>query len=122
MIGAFRIAIYFGLPLMTVWGWTRWAVDSEKRSKAAVLSLVGFAFGTSSLLLAIGSVAYALAIRGFAYYDPVLLRIYSIGTLLSLSGLLFSLCGVWRRNPVRWYAPLCSVGMLLFWFSSAMTE
>jgi hypothetical protein len=58
----------------------------------------------------------------FAYYDPLLLRIFRWGGLLSLSGMAFEIRGTWRPNPLRWYAPGCALGMLLFWFAMAIGE
>jgi hypothetical protein len=77
---------------------------------------------TASGLLATSSVLYAHAIGGFPFYDPLLLRIYRWGALLSLSGTVFAFIGVWRPGPLRWHAPACAVGTLLFWFAAAMGE
>jgi hypothetical protein len=114
--------IYLAVPLVMVWGWIRWARRSNARSMPSILSLVGFTFSNASGILAVFSVMYAHIIGGFPYYDPLLLRIYGVGSILSLTAVLFSLGGVWRSNPLRWHAPFCSVGMLLFWFVSAMGE
>jgi hypothetical protein len=61
-------------------------------------------------------------IGGFPFYDPRLLKIYVCGLLLSLAGILCAIGGVWRAGPVRWHAPACAVGMLLFWFMAAIGE
>jgi hypothetical protein len=60
--------------------------------------------------------------RGFRITIRVWLRFYRWGGLLSLSGLVFGVAGVWRPGQVRWLAPVCSSGTLLFWFASAMGE
>jgi hypothetical protein len=114
--------IYLALPIMTIWGWIRWASRSHGASLSSILSLIGFTFGTASGILAMSSVVYSAAIGGFPFYDPLLLRIYGTGAVLSLTGILFSLGGLWRPSLLRWYAPLCSAGTLLFWFASAMGE
>lgn len=118
----FALALYAGVPALMVWGWVRWFRRTQERTVPVVLSLIGFTLATTSGLLGASSVLYAHAIGGFAYYDPRLLRIYRWGGLLSLSGLVFSIAGVWRPGPVRWLAPVCSFGTLLFWFASAMGE
>jgi hypothetical protein len=43
---------------------------------------------------------------------------------LRLSDRKTSVCvfGCWHRNPVRWYAPLCALGMSVFWVAAAMGE
>jgi hypothetical protein len=84
--------------------------------------LVGFGFGTASAALAVSSIVYAHAIGGFRYYDPLLLRIYRWGILLSVAGFLFSLGGIWGRDAWRWYSPLLSLGMLFVWFAYAIGE
>ncbi|HYM76211.1 MAG TPA: hypothetical protein VE377_09560 [Candidatus Dormibacteraeota bacterium] len=122
VVAIVQVGMYFGLPLVTIWGWARWARRSHSRSASAILSLIGFTLATTSLVLAIASVAYAHRIGGFPYYDPLLLRIYGTGTLLSILALLFSLGGVWRPNLLRWHATICSTCTLLFWFASAMGE
>jgi len=104
------------------WGWARWFRRTQPRTVPAILSLIGFTLATASGLLAVSSVLYAHAIGGFPFYDPRLLRVYRWGGLLSLSGLVFGIAGVWRPGPVRWLAPVCSFGTLLFWFASAMGE
>ncbi len=116
------VGIYGGVPALTLWGWARWFGRTQPRTVPVILSLIGFTLATASGLLAVSSVLYAHAIGGFPYYDPRLLRMYRWGGLLSLSGLVFGMAGVWRPGPVRWLAPICSFGTLLFWFASAMGE
>ena len=86
------------------------------------MSLIGFALATISALLAISTAIYAKAIGGFQFYDPTLLRIYRYGALLSLSGMVFSIAGLWKPSVLRWHAPVCSVGTLMYWFMLASTE
>jgi hypothetical protein len=118
----FAVGVYVGLPVLMAWGWVRWFRRMQPRTLPVILSLIGFTLATASGVLAVSSVVYAHAIGGFPFYDPRLLRIYRWGGLLSLSGLVFGIAGVWRPGPVRWLAPVCSVGTLLFWFASAMGE
>lgn len=116
------IALYVGLPVLMIWGWVRWFSRTQPRTLPSILSLIGFALATASGLLAVSSVLYAHVRGGFPYYDPLLMRIYAWGGMLSLSGIVFGIGGVWRPGPVRWLAPICSLGTLLFWFASAMGE
>jgi hypothetical protein len=58
----------------------------------------------------------------FPYYDPLLLRVFRIGVLISLGGIVFGISGVWRPSPLRWHAPVCAVGMLTFWILAASGE
>lgn len=118
----FAVGVYVGLPALMIWGWARWFRRTQPRTLPSILSLIGLTLATASGLLAVSSVMYAHAIGGFPFYDPRLLRIYRWGGLLSLSGIVFGIAGVWRPGPVRWLAPVCSLGTLLFWFASAMGE
>ena len=115
-------AIYIGLPAAIVSGWVHWVRRRQHFTVPSTLSLIGFALASPSALLAVSSMVYAQSVHGFAYYDPLLLRIFRWGGLLSLSGLVFAICGIWRPNPLRWYAPGCALGMLLFWFAMAVGE
>jgi hypothetical protein len=65
---------------------------------------------------------YTVAIHGFAYYDPVLLRIFRWGILLSLAGFLLGLAGVMKANALRWQALVAGFAMMVFWFVSASSE
>jgi hypothetical protein len=118
----FTVGFYVGLPALMIWGWAGWFRRPQPRTLPSILSLIGLALATASGLLAVSSVMYEHAIGGFPFYDPRLLRIYRWGGLLSLSGIVFGIGGVWRPGPVRWLAPVCSLGTLLFWFASAMGE
>jgi hypothetical protein len=116
------VLINLALPSAIIWGWVRWSKRVQPPTITSVLSLIGFALATASSLLAVSSLLYAHARGGFGFYDPLLMRIYGWGALLSASSFAFGLGGVWRRSPLRWYAPLCAIGTFLFWFGAAMGE
>jgi len=113
---------YVPIPVAIVWGWVRWLRNMHPRSAASLLSLAGLGFATSSELLLIFTTIYAHKIGGFPFYDPMLLRIYRWGGILSLAGIVFGIAGAFRPNPIRWLAPACAVGMFLFWGMLAMGE
>jgi hypothetical protein len=115
-------AMPFGLLVVSIWGWLRWWKQDKKRSLIPIMSLVGFAFATASALLAISFIVYAKAIDGFVHYEPPWLRIEQCGTILSLSGIVLSFAGLWRPNALRWFAPLCSLGTMMYWFLVVSTE
>lgn len=81
--------------------------------------MIGFFLATFSALLTIGGLLYAHAMGGFPFYDP---RLYRWGGRLSLAGFILDLIGCLRRNRVRWYAPICSACVFIFWFGAAMGE
>ena len=116
------IGIYVVLPLAMIMGWVRWARCRTIRPLSATLSFISFIFSTSSGLLAILAALYALTFGGFRYYDPILLKVFAWGGLLSLIGLAFAISGAWRPNALRWYAPACATGMLLFWLMAITGE
>ena len=118
----FLLTSYVLLPTGLVWGWIRFAKTSASTNVAPRLSLLALALATTSACLAIGSMIYAHWIGGFPFYDPRLLRIYRYGILLSLTGFVASLGGLWKPGPLRWLAPACSFGTLLYWFGMASTE
>jgi hypothetical protein len=116
------IGAYLAVPVAMISGWVRWLKRRQPQTLFSTLSMIGFMLATASGLLAVSSVLYAEIIGGFPYYDPSLLRIYRWGGLLSLAGIVFAMSGAWRPSPLRWYAPACAVGMLLFWFMTASGE
>jgi hypothetical protein len=68
---------------------------------ASAGALVGFVLATASCLLAVSTMAYARLIGGFPFYDPLLIKIYGGGILLSLAGIGFALSDVRQRGPLR---------------------
>jgi hypothetical protein len=116
----FVVGAYVLLPALIVVGWVRWA--GRRQTGDARLSLTGFALGTASALLAIGAMLYAHSGGGFPFYAPALLRIYRLGLLLSVVGLIFGAVGLRWPSPVRWYAPVAAAGTLLFWLAAAAGE
>jgi hypothetical protein len=113
---------YIGLPAVLISGWVKWARGSHLRGLLPTLSLISFTFGTASALLAICTASYALVIRRFPYYDPLLLRIYAWGAILSLIAVVLSCIGAWRPCTVRWHSLVLSWGMLVLWFAWASGE
>jgi hypothetical protein len=122
VLGVLCLAAYVTLPFFFPWGWVRWVKGANRRSVCAVLSFIGFAFASLSCLFAVVAAVCASPIGGFAYYDPLPMRISQWGFKLSLAEFVFAIGGVWRSNPLRWHAPACAFGMLLVWFGAAMAE
>jgi hypothetical protein len=110
------------LPAAIIWSWVRWTKYEKGRSVISYLAAIGLAFATASALLAVSAIIYAQHIGGFPFYDPRLLRIYRWGALLSLIGITFAFGGVWKPSPLRWLAPACTFGTLLYWFGAAAGE
>jgi len=122
VFGILIVLGYVVSPVVLIWGWTRWAVDhSEPRTILSVLSLMGFILATASAVLGVSTVAYA-QVHHFRYYDPMLLRIFRWGFLLSCVGTLCGISGAWRQSSLRWYAPISGLGTLAFWILAAAGE
>jgi len=115
---------WIDIPILAVlvWGWIRWAKYPQQKSLYPILSLVGFTLATLSGLLAVFSMLYAALNGGFPYYDARLLKIYGWGGVLSIAGLPCATSGARQSSALRWHAIGFSLGMLLFWFMSAMGE
>jgi hypothetical protein len=109
------IAAYVEVPVMLVWGWRRWARRPRQKNPFATISFISFSIGTASALLLVVTILWSLIRGGFTWYDPVLLRIFAVGLLLSILGFLIALGGVWKANPLRWHAPALALGMVLIW-------
>jgi hypothetical protein len=102
-----------------IWGWARWINHPKLRTVPSILSLTGFVLAMASALLAVSSIAYAQVIHGFRFYDPLLMRLFRWGILLSLGAIMFGVGGVWRPSSLRWHAPVAAIGTLAFWAMAA---
>jgi len=109
------IATVLVIPALLLWGWVRWMQSEIPLTVSSTLSLLGFSFATASALLALFTHLFARFIRNFPPSDPALMKIYGSGCLLSSLGIAFAVGGTARRGPVRWLAPTCAFGTLLFW-------
>jgi len=84
-------------------------------------SFLGFYLASASALLAVITMLWAVVHR-FPYYDPTLMKIFGLGSLLALLAISASLVGLWRKNALRWPALACGVGMLVFWIVAMSGE
>ena len=121
LIGLLAILSFLVAPITIVWGWARWKRVQRSRTVSAKLSLMGFNLASASGLLAALMIAFA-QIHRFGWYDPLLMKGMVVGLLLSLSGLLFGLSGIWRDNPLRWYAPVSAIATMAFWLLQAAMQ
>jgi hypothetical protein len=124
MIGAIVVSavLCVGISGLLIAGWLRWFGDPNRANPLSDLSLIGFAIGITSVLLAIGSILYARSIGGFRHYDSPLLKIYYSGLSISAGGLIVGLLGRGRTGRLRNFAPYLSGVMILFWFLQAVSE
>jgi len=108
---------YLAAPALLVWGWTRWLRQPKRRTLCSILSLVGFAFGTASIVLAVALVVYSRSLGGGLQHfdDPLFMKIFRRGQLLSGIGIVFGVGGIWRPSALRWHGLACAVGTMMFW-------
>jgi|SRR5580658_8749462 hypothetical protein len=116
------VLAYVLTPFCIIWTWVRFIRHSRLRDRSSWPSITALMLTTCSALLALAALAFSGATGGFAYYDPRLLRIFRIGLLLSSLASLAGLIGTAFRSPLRWQAPIASLGMLIFWFLAAVAE
>jgi hypothetical protein len=116
------VAIIFGLPALTGWGWVRWSLQPKEHTVFARLSLAAFGLATLSSLLAVGSMVYSATTGGLPDYSPAFIRIFKSGMILSLAAIALGAAGAFRPSKLRWHAPVCGFGILMFWFFSAISE
>ena len=113
---------YLVSPFSLFCGWVRFARrEWPHREVLPLLTLVSFVLATASAVLAVGAAIYA-RFHYFPYYDPLLMKIFGIGLLLSLGGLLLALIGIWRPSSLRWYAPVSAITTAVFWLLAALGE
>jgi hypothetical protein len=118
------VATTLFIPALLLWGWVRWSKgrNTYPRSLSSKLSLVGFSLATASAALALATHLYARFVHSFPFYDPTLMKIYAVGCLLSIVGIALAVAGTGRPNAVRWLAPVCAVGTLVFWLLAMSSE
>ena len=115
-------AILFGVPALFIWGWIRWFTSEKPNTLLSYLSFAGFTFASISVSVFVGTIIYGSISGGFQPYAPGLLRMFRVGTLLSLTALALGVVGTFKPSAVRWHAPLCGLGTLLFWIFAAASE
>jgi hypothetical protein len=109
------LASYVAVPVLIVWGWIRYSSERDKLKAFSLISFAGFALATTSGLLVVGTSIFAQMIGGFVHYDQRLKWVFRLGILFTVASIVPSLIGIWRKNPLRWHAPACSIGMAVIW-------
>ncbi len=111
VIFVLSFAMYAVVPVTAFAGLRRCLRARSERKWIFLPSLIGFGFGLSSVALVFVAIVWGGG--HYRYYDQDLLRFYGIGMLLSLVGVSAGLVGIWKKNLLRWHAPVLSLGMLL---------
>jgi hypothetical protein len=105
---------YIVAPASLTWGWMRWAKLPKGTTVPAILSLIGFILASASGLLGLAAILFAQ--EGGAEVQGNVVRWFLLpGVAVSLTGFLFAIGGIWRKNSLRWFAPAGAIATLAFW-------
>lgn len=100
------MALAFGVaPVALVWGWMRWVRCPKQWTFSSIL-----VFG--SIILSSVSAMFA-AIMYSSNLPPD--KLFVLGLVTSIVGLLFALTGIWKKSSVRWHGLGSALGVLAFW-------
>ena len=72
-----------------------------------------------SVMLWVASFVWARKVGGFAYYDPVLMRFYRLGSVTGLAGVV---AGFGGAGKLKWPTCLLATFMTLLWIIAATGE
>jgi hypothetical protein len=110
-------ALYSSLLGVMVWGWVRWMRRKQARTVSSVLSLLGLALATASVVAAVASVWYGHYIGyDFSHPNPPLLHFIDwAGALLALAATAAAAGGLRRPSSVRWHSLVVALGILVLW-------
>lgn len=115
---------YIVAPIMLCWGWVRWTIQRSRQwTIPSTLSFAGFVCASASALFAICVILYGLSggfehtpgFAGDSQNYELGARCIAIGASLSAIGIISALGGIWRRNQLRWHAPVSAIATLGFW-------
>jgi hypothetical protein len=106
---AFLLLLLLFGPIGLILGWVSFALSYSRQEWPCRKILPNLA--VSALCLATAS-----ALLAFFYnprsYSP---KTFEIGLSLSIIGLLVGIVGTYGTGSLRWYAPLSSVGIAVYW-------
>jgi hypothetical protein len=105
---------YLVAPVALVGGWIRWIKAPRLWTTWSLLSFVGFSTASLSAILAFFTFLYA-HFYPFPFYDPLLMKIYGLGAVLALLGIVLGIGGIRRQSILRWHALAAALGMFAFW-------
>jgi hypothetical protein len=113
-ISVLAILGYVVAPASLIWGWMRWTKLPKNNSVVSILSLIGFILASVSGSLGLATVLFARA-GGTSVASETFRWLFLIGLFSSLIGVIFAIGGIWRRSPLRWFAPAGTLATLAFW-------
>jgi len=116
------IAIWALPSLITMLvGWTAWYEGPHQSGVLPKFSLIGMSLTTVTFF---GLCAFAIYAEVWgvilSVHYGLLVGIYKLLAPPCVLGLAFGLIGVWRPNPLRWYAPACALFTAGLWLVGAV--
>jgi hypothetical protein len=118
------ILAYVLAPIMLFWGWMRWTIRRPRIwTIPSTLSFAGFVCASASAVFAICVIFYGSS-GGFEHTPGVspyssnvrfFYQCIAIGAALSALGFVIAIGGLWRKNQLRWHAPITAIATLAFW-------
>lgn len=99
-----------------LWNWRRLEHRVESPDWRDHTGLAAFGMAGISLVVWLVSVAWALAVTGFPYYSPMLMRFYRFGLY---SGVVALIACVPAKGKLRWPAAFISFMIIVVWVLTA---
>jgi hypothetical protein len=120
----FDFALSSALIAWMVWGWVSWRKFRLARPEVKdYFSIASFSLASAVATAQIVTVIYAMAVGGFPFMDPTLLKIYRFCFFTGLISLICSLIACGReKSPLRWKALILSTFLILLVIVEAAGE
>lgn len=115
----YSVVFLGALVALLVWAWVRWLKQPRVRGALPAMFVGGLASVSVSVLIGIATFIRQLLNPVLLYFDPVVQRMTGVALLISLLAVLLSICGVFRKNPIRWHSLALSVLLFLMWLGAA---
>lgn len=110
-----RSLVFVLSPAMVAWAWLLYVRAAKTWNSALVFSMRSLISATLSSLFAVLFLLHAPKVTGIWIFDPWA-NFLGNGVLTSLASIVLAVCGLWKRNPIRWPALLCALVGFPFWF------
>jgi len=105
--------------IWAIWHWRKLEHRVESPDWRDHTGLAAFVLAGISLLVWLVSVVWALAVTGFPYYSPMLLRFYRLGLYSGVAALIACVPG---KGKLRWPTAFISLMMIVVWVLTASRE
>ncbi len=120
----FDFVLFSALLAWMIWGWVSWKKFRLARPEVkGYFSVVGFSLASLVAITQIVMGTYAMAIGGFPFFDPTLLKIYSFCFFTAILAMVCSLVAcIAEKSPLNWKAGVLSLFLWLLVIAQMMGE